>query len=42
MIGVYQDNYGGDIEFQFGIEMKKFTVEWKHQKVKDGYKIMMC
>ena len=27
MIGAFQDNYGGDIKFLFGIKMKKFIVE---------------
>jgi len=41
MIGVYQDNFGGDIEFQLGIKVKKYMWDMKLHKKVVGYKIPM-
>ena len=41
MIGAFQDNYGGDIKFLFGIKMKKFIAELMHQKKMVGSKMKM-
>ena len=41
MIGVFLDNYGGDIEYLLGIKVIVYMLEWKHLRKKVGYKIMM-
>jgi len=41
MIGVFPDNYGGAIEFQRGIVVKKSMLVWINLMVKVGFKMKM-